>query len=254
MGYQRLAGLGAEAGDDVEHALREAGLGDEVREGQRRGRCELRRLDHHGIAGSERRRELPGQQQQRRVPRDDHAAHAERFVQRVGEGVGLVDRQHRALDLVGKAAEIVVPLRRVAQLQAHLGDQLAVVADLDPGEPLGVLRDEVAEPAQQVPALGRIQRRPVAVLEGPLRRRDGAVHVLRPAARHQRPGLAGIGVEGLERFARGRRHRLPVDVHREFLEFGHTILPALSCHRPFGILTAAARLGKAVGTGAAMRR
>jgi hypothetical protein len=61
----------------------------------------------------------------------------------------LVDRDDAALDLVGQAAEIVVPLRHVAQLGGHLADQLAVVADLDVGQALGVLGDQVAQLAQQ---------------------------------------------------------------------------------------------------------
>ena len=64
---------------------------------QRRGRGELRRLDHRDVAGRKRRRELPGQQQQRRVPRRDHAHDAERLVARVVEDVVLVGRDDARL-------------------------------------------------------------------------------------------------------------------------------------------------------------
>ena len=66
---------------------------------------------------------------------------------RVGEVVGFVDGQHRALDLVGEAGEVIIPLRHVFELHAHFGDQLAVVLDLDLGQAVGVLSNQVAEAA-----------------------------------------------------------------------------------------------------------
>ena len=83
---------GAEPGDDVDDARREAGLLDQLHELERRRRGELRRLDDDRVAGGERGRELPRQQQQRRVPRHDRRDDAERLVARVVERVGLVGR------------------------------------------------------------------------------------------------------------------------------------------------------------------
>ena len=54
------ADLGAEAVDEVEHALRHAGFMEDFREDQRRGRGEFRRLQDHGAAGGERGRDLAG--------------------------------------------------------------------------------------------------------------------------------------------------------------------------------------------------
>jgi hypothetical protein len=56
---QRRADLGAEAGDDVDDAGREARLFEQLDELERRGGGELGGLDHHRVAGGERRRELP---------------------------------------------------------------------------------------------------------------------------------------------------------------------------------------------------
>ena len=84
-------------------------------------------------------------EQQRRVPRHDRRHDAERLVARVVEDVGLVGRDDRALDLVGQPAVVVVPLRHVGRLRAHLGVELAVVARFDLGEARGVLGDQVAE-------------------------------------------------------------------------------------------------------------
>ena len=78
---QRAAGL-AGAGDDVDHARRQVGLLADLGEQQRGQRRGLGRLEHDRVAGGQRRRDLPGQHEQREVPRDDLAGHAQRL--RVG--------------------------------------------------------------------------------------------------------------------------------------------------------------------------
>src|SRR5205823_6966488 len=73
---QQPAGT-AVARDDVQHAGGEPGLMRDLGQAQRRERRELRRLEHHGVSGRERRRDLPGEHQEREVPGDDlpHDAH-----------------------------------------------------------------------------------------------------------------------------------------------------------------------------------
>ena len=66
------------AGEDVDHARRQVGLGDDLGQHQRRQRRRLGRLEHDGVAGRQRRRDLPRRHQQREVPRDHLAGHAER--------------------------------------------------------------------------------------------------------------------------------------------------------------------------------
>ena len=56
---ERLARRVAEARHDVEHALRQPGLDRELRDAKRRERRFLGRLQHDGVAGRERRAELP---------------------------------------------------------------------------------------------------------------------------------------------------------------------------------------------------
>ena len=75
----------AVAGDDVDHARREARFLHQLAEPQRRQRRLLGRLEHDRAAGRQRRAELPRRHQQREVPRDDLADHADRLAQRVGE-------------------------------------------------------------------------------------------------------------------------------------------------------------------------
>ncbi|HEX3057468.1 MAG TPA: aldehyde dehydrogenase family protein, partial [Gaiellaceae bacterium] len=73
---QVAAGV-AGAGDDVDDARREVGLAAHVGEEQRRERGGLGRLEYDRVAGRERGRDLPGQHQQREVPRDDLPGDAE---------------------------------------------------------------------------------------------------------------------------------------------------------------------------------
>ncbi len=79
-------------------------------------------------------------------------------------------------------------------------------------KPLRLAGDQIAEPAEQGPALAGIQPGPRAVGERPVRRPDGAIDVRGVAPRDERPGLAEVGVEGLEVHPRGRLDELTVDV------------------------------------------
>ena len=66
-----LPGSRAGADDDVDDARRQAGVGGQLGEAQRRQRCQLGRLEHHCVPGGERRPELPRGDRQREVPRRD---------------------------------------------------------------------------------------------------------------------------------------------------------------------------------------
>ena len=113
---QRLAGLDAEAVDDVEHARRQQ-VADQLHQHHDAHRRLLGRLEHDAVAGGERRRELPRRHQQREVPRDDLADDAERLVEVVGDGV-VVDLGERAFlgaDAAGEIAEVVDRERQVGE-------------------------------------------------------------------------------------------------------------------------------------------
>ena len=139
------------------------GLVQHLREGQRRRGGVLRGLDHERAARGQARRELERHQQQRGVPRRDRADHPDRLAAGEDEVVGLVGRDDPALDLVGVPGEVLVPGAQPLQLADHLAVELAVVAHLDPGEPLGVLGDEVGEPAHQRGALEAGHLAPLAL-------------------------------------------------------------------------------------------
>jgi hypothetical protein len=212
MGDQLGADLGAEAGDDIEDAIGNAGFLGQRGELQRRGRGEFRGLDDHRAACGQCRGAFPGDEQERRVPCRERGDDADGLMRGVGEGFGLIDRHQTALELVDETAEIPPPFRMVAQLAEHLGDQLAVVAHLDLGEPLRIGGDEVAELTHRLAARGGRHLRPGPVphrLIGSLHRLVG---VRFGGAWNPGPGFAAIGIDRVEPLALGGIDILAVDV------------------------------------------
>ncbi len=180
---ERLPGA-ARAGDDVDDAGRQVGLladlGEEQR-GQRRG---LGRLEHDGVAARERRGDLPGQHQQREVPRDHLPGDAERL--RVGPEAGV-------LELVGPAGVVEEVRRDDRDVDvARLLDRLAVVERLEDGELAAALLDDARDPVEVLGALAARHPRPDARV-GAARGLDGGVDV----------GLVGLGDLGEHLLGRG---------------------------------------------------
>jgi ParB family chromosome partitioning protein len=135
----------AVAGHHVEHARRQPGLRRQLGEQQRRERGELGRLQHHRVAERQRRCNLPGQHQQREVPRDDLPDHADR--QLVGQ---------RALLQLRPAGVMVEVARRQRHVDvARLPDRLAVIERLQHGEeppvPLDHARERIEMPRPRLP-------------------------------------------------------------------------------------------------------
>ncbi len=88
VGSERGAGGLAEAGDDVDHPVGDAGLGHQLGQQQRRQGRLLGRLQDHAVAGGQRRPQLPGGHEQGEVPGDDLADHTDRLAQGVGVELG----------------------------------------------------------------------------------------------------------------------------------------------------------------------
>ena len=196
----RLPGLAAQAGDDVDHAVGEARLGDELAETQRAERGVLRGLEHDGVPRRQRGPELQAGEKEGKVPGDDAADDAVRLAPGVGEGRAH-HRRHRqglAVDLRRPAAVVAIDLaghRHVDVLR--LGERLADVEGLDGGELLGVLVDEVGEPEQAAAAGARVEVAP-DVLEGGAGGADGPVDVGRRPRGDGGEHLAGGRVERLD--------------------------------------------------------
>ena len=73
---QRGPDLLADAGQEREHAGRQARLEEDLDQPRRDARRLLRRLEHDGVAGHERRRHHAGRDREREVPRRDDDADA----------------------------------------------------------------------------------------------------------------------------------------------------------------------------------
>ena len=186
----------AGAGDDVDDAGRQVGLLADVGEQQRGERRGLRGLEHHGVAGGERGRDLPREHEQREVPRDDLRGDAERPRVRAEPGV---------LELVGPAGVVEEVRRDQRDVDvARLLDRLAVVERLEHGELARALLHEPRDAVEVLRALGAGGLRPhpgVGAARGLHRAVDVGV------ARHGDLGehLLGGRVDALDRRCRCRR-------------------------------------------------
>ena len=193
---------GPGAGEDVDHALGQLGLPEDLAQaqgGQRRG---LGRLEDHGVAGGQGRGQLPGGHQQREVPGDDLGGHPEGGRAAAGEGV---------LELVGPAGVV----EEVGRGQGHVDvagllDRLAAVHRLQHRELPGPLLQHPGDPVQVLGPLGPGHPRPHLGVGGP-GRLDGRVHVLLAGLGHLGQDLLGGRVDGLEGLLGGRLDPPPPD-------------------------------------------
>ena len=143
-----------EAGRKVVHARRER---------QRRERRELGRLAERGVAGGEHRRELPGEQQQRVVPRHDAGDEPERLLQHERELRRLDRRDHPALRAARQLGVEVERARRPADLVAVLDQRLAALAGHQLGQLVGAGAQPRGDLVQRLRALGGRRRGPLAL-------------------------------------------------------------------------------------------
>ena len=158
----------------------------------------LGRLEHHRVAGSQRRRQFPHGQHQGRVPWRDRHHHTQRFMARVVEDAGHVVRYDCAFDLVGQSGVVVKVLRQGAQLGQHIDQPLAVVARLDHRQRLDMALQVNGDTPQQFAASAGRHAAPSHRLEGCARGCHGALCVCCAAPRNRRPGLAIGRVERLQ--------------------------------------------------------
>ena len=148
----------ARAGQHVDHARRQVGLLADLGQQQRGQRRGLGRLEHAGVAGRQRRRQLPGRHQQREVPRDDLPGHAQR--PRIGPEARVVQlvRPARVVEEVrGRERDVDV---------AGLLDRLAVVDRLEHRELAGALLQDPRDPVQVLGPLGARHRAPDPLVRG----------------------------------------------------------------------------------------
>ena len=194
---QRRPGGGAVAGDDIDHAGgQNLGVLQDLHQRQRRAARVLGGLDHRRVSRRQCRRQLPDQRPHRGVPRQEQRHYAEGLPTHVVVHVGHFGGDHPAFELVAEAG-VVVPAVDLpaAFLQARCNAAgAAIVAELDLTQFVGLLGNQVADPAQHPAALGGQHPAPWAVVEGGLGGLHRAVDVGLAAVRHLRPDPAVGGV------------------------------------------------------------
>ena len=153
MFAQHLADRRRIAGEDVEHALRHAGLFGERHQRQRGQRRFIGGLEHHGAAGGERRRDFSGDHRAREIPRRDRAADADRLLDREQPRIRPLGRNGFAIDAAGFLGEEFDIGAADIDLAERFRQRLALLRGQDQREVLAVGDDQVEPFAQDVGAL-----------------------------------------------------------------------------------------------------
>ena len=192
-----------------------------VGERERRQRRQLRRLAHARVAGRERRGELPGQQQQRVVPRHDAGDDAHRLLDHERELGGLDRRDHAAGEVAAHLGVVVERRRRPADLVGVLDARLAALARHDLGQLVGLRADARGDLVEHLAALERRDRRPHP--RRLARRRDRRVDLLVGGQRDGREHLGARGVLDVEPLAVAL-DELAADQQLHFRSHGITVL------------------------------
>ena len=180
------------AGDDVEHARRNACLFGQRRQRQR-GKRRLRCGAHDkGAAGGQRGRGFAGDHRIGKIPRRDGGTHADRLFEHqhaaVGRGRGDGVAVH-PFGLLGIPLDI---RRAVGNLALGLGQRLALLQSQDFGQRAFVFQHQIKPAAQQRGTLA-------GAFGAPVRKRgigslNGAFGLRRAHIRHAADGFAGSGI------------------------------------------------------------
>ena len=173
MSGQRRAGLIAVAGDQVDHPGRQPRLHHQLAEADGGQRGVLGRLQHHGAACSQGRRQLHGGQHQGRVPGHDGGDHPHRLSQGPGlhllAGRLVVDRgvYGAPLDGQGLTGEIAELGDRTWNLRPAADEQgFALVQGLQFGEFVDMRFENVGDGPEDARPLHRRHGGPGALLKG----------------------------------------------------------------------------------------
>ena len=209
MANQAIADGAAAAVHDVDDALGDSGLVQQLDESlPQRGRIG-RRLEDDRVAGDERRGDLPGRDRDREVPGRDRADDPDRHAHRHVELVAELGRRGLAEQPPALAAHVVAHVDRFLDVAAGLGRDLSHLVGHEVGHLVLALDEELREAVEDLAALRRRYEPPVLVRL--LRRGDGAVDVVRPRLREDPDELAVGRARGLERLAGGGVHPLAAD-------------------------------------------
>ncbi|MNR06405.1 hypothetical protein D3C85_1224750 [compost metagenome] len=219
---ERAAGIGAEAGDQVQHPGGQAdtiGGGSQFQGGQRR---QFRRLQHHSGPGCQSRRNLPRGHQQRVVPGNDLPGHANRLVADAAAETRVRQVQRLILLLIQFAGQPGVVAKTgdgVTNVPLRFGQGFAVVAHFQFRQRLLATFQFIGQRLQPLPALGAAGLAP-AIVEGTPGRTHGMVDILFSACRHAVEDLLGGRINHVQIAAQVRADPFAVDV--ELITHGAT--------------------------------
>ena len=146
--------------DDIEHALGQAGLEQELAEPHRHRRIALRRLEDKGVAAGERRGEFPHRDHRREIKRGDAGDDAERLPHREQVDAGTGALGVFALEQVGNAAGELDHFEAALHVALGVGESLAVLGGEKPRQAIELLLRQFEKLHQHAGASLRIRRRP----------------------------------------------------------------------------------------------
>ncbi|MFO1075278.1 MAG: hypothetical protein U1E17_21795 [Geminicoccaceae bacterium] len=204
------AGLLTEAGDDIEHARRQAhaASASSAKRRAESGVCSAglsTAVQPAARAGPSERAAMPSGV----VPGHDVGGDAQGLHQREVDHRG-PERDGGALHLVGRTGIVDQGRDHAVDVALRLLERLADIGRLQRRQLLLVRGDEVGKAQQQAPTRGRRDLAPVAV-ERVMGGADGGVDVGRPAAGDLGDRLLGRRVDGGEALARGGGDGAPGD-------------------------------------------
>ena len=208
---QRGSGVRAVAEHQVGDAGGKTRLVEQLHQVDRGVRGELAGLEDEGVAGGEAGRDLPGDLQERVVPRRDQAADADRLVHDPADHAGVAGVDHPAGLGIGDVTEVPDDRHHVGDVVLALDQTLAGVERLGLGDDRGVALEQVGEPEQEVAALPGGGGGPGSGVEGGACCGDGGVGVVGSGLVDLSDQGAVRGAADLAASARAGTHPCPAD-------------------------------------------
>ena len=189
---------------DVQHAIGQACLAEEICDEDRGAGVALRGLQHDGVAARDRASDHPERNHDREVEGGDRCDHADGLLDRVHVDAGRNLLVALALQEVQQARSELDVLKAARDLARSVREHLAVLARHDRGELGGALLEQLAQVEEDVCALGQAGLAPCGqcclrcgdgLLDGC--DRSDAELVLHLAGRGVVDGLGALGVGDL---------------------------------------------------------
>ena len=215
MAHEPVARLLAETVDEVDGAVGQPRLAEQLDEALGQERRVLGGLEHDRVAGHERGRELPGRDRDREIPGRDRSDDADGHPHRHLELVAQLRRRRVAEEATPFAGHVDRHVDRLLHVSPGLGQHLAHLAAHQLGQLVLLLLQQPREAEEDVAALGSGHQAPF--LERRLRGGDGAVDVLGRRTGEGSERLAGRGHLRLERLAGRGVRPLAADIVLELL-------------------------------------